>query len=557
MASNPLRTLGSLRPALAESYASGGRVGRYFRNAWPRRYIVGFYVALAAFAALFGFSFGLNDGDNLVAFFIPLAILMAVAFWVLPDIRYPPVRTLRYLFVAMLFFYLCWPDYVALSVTGLPWITPLRATCIPMGIVLLICSFGSKRFRKQIADIINADRFIVLCAVVYFAATAFSILFSSDMNISVSRYFVMLYGSLIPFFASLYLFNTPNRIKIFGVYIYVIAMFHIYLVLTYELPHVQLPWAGEIPAIFQIDDPKIKALLAGSMRAGKYRVQSKFSTPIGLGEYLGFAVPFMLHFLLTVRNKFIKLLMFVSIVAALDVAYETGSRLAFICFLSSVGLYIFYQTVVLWRNSPGNIFAPAIMMAYPVFLALFMALVMVWRPLNEMVFGGGDQQASTDARHQQWAKGWPRIFAQPWGYGLGSGAKIAGVQVPGTSDLTIDSYYLSVLVESGVLGFIAYYGMFSWATARATYFAARSNDREMMYLGAVAVALANFLVSKYVYSQTENHPLAFVLLGIVVAMTRRYKAQTGALPPPPEEEILYRPETTDYAKDWQRHGLPE
>lgn len=63
------------------------------------------------------------------------------------------------------------------------------------------------------------------------------------------------------------------------------------------------------------------------------------------------------------------------------------------------------------------------------------------------------------------------------------------------------------------------------------------------------------MISKMVYSQTENHALAFALLGMAVALLRRHKTELGQLPPIEPEEALFRPASSDFEKDWERKPI--
>jgi hypothetical protein len=553
MASMPIRLIANSRSYLANSYSRGKRFGGYFRQTWPWYITWPCYVMLALLASIYGFAYSLGGGVLIVPFLAPLAILVMIAVWVMPDVRYPPVRMLRSLLTALLVFYLCWPDYIALELPGLPWITAIRLTGIPLLAVLAICTFGSKPFRRQMADIMQGDKIIVTLFVFYIAYAGLSVFISDSIGYSADRYSVLFYTGVGGFFSALYVFNTPGRVRIFAYYLYVIAMFSIAVGL-YEARAAHLPWSQGIPSFLSIEDPRIIALLQGSARAasGKYRVQSKFSTAIGLGEYFGFALPFMLHLIFTEKNRWLRLALTASIPLALYVTLETDSRLAFICFMSSALLYIFYQALRIWRVQKDNIFAPAIMLAYPMFLGLILVLALVWRRLSNMIFGGGAQQASTESRHVQWMMGIPKILHQPWGHGVGTNSTVLNYIIPGMTDPTIDSFYLSLLLDVGILGFLAFFGMFFWAILRSARAALASGDPDTLFLAAAAVALLNFLVSKSVYAQQENHPLAFVVLGLVVALLRRYKTETGQLPPPPTESLLYPPDTTDFAKDWRR-----
>ena len=530
--------------ALATSSYKG--FGNYVRAGWPW-YVTGLcYLLLGLAAALYGFSFGIYGQRQIAPFFLPLAIASALAMWAMPALKYPPIRLMCRLVPAFLFALLCWPDYIALALEGLPWITAVRLTAIPMAFLLLVCALSSIPFRRQMSDILQGDRIIPRMLLIFMFIAAYSIFLSSDMANSIQKYFVAIYAWAVIFFASAYYFTKPGRVIKVSILLLFILIFSL-VVGVWESRLRHLPWAGHIPSFLRIQDERIDALLAGSSRAasGKYRVQSRFSTSIGLGEFVGMSLPFILQLFFLVRSPWKKFCIFIWIPIALWVVLETDSRLAFICFLSSLMLYCLYQAFVVWRDKPTNLFAPAVMMAYPIGLAIFIIAAIFWRRLNAMIMGDGAAQFSTDARHQQIEAGMPIILRNPLGHGIGQASDTLGYFAFGSGMPTIDTYYLAVGLEFGVLGFIVYYFMFGWAVWRAGSVALKTRDKEIMFLGAAAVALFNFTLSKSVYAQTENHPFAFLLLGMVVALLRRYKAETGELPPPPSEEELIKPKLTD------------
>ena len=530
----------------ASSAAPNRVLGNYLRAGWPW-YVTGLcYLALGSAAAVYGFSFGLYGQRQIAPFFLPLAIAAALAMWAMPTLRYPPVRAMCRFVPAFLIALLCWPDYIALALEGLPWITAVRITAIPMAFLLLVCTLGSVQFRKQLADILQGDIVIYRCLIIFMIIAAFSIGLSSDIANSVQKYFVAIYSWAAVFFASAYYFSKPGRvIRLSIILLFIMAFSLIIGVWESRLRH--LPWSGNIPSFLKIQDPRIDALLAGTARAasGKYRVQSRFSTSIGLGEFIGMALPFVLQLFFLVRSPWKKICIFIWIPIAWWVVLETDSRLAFICFLSSIMLYCLYQAFVVWRDKPTNLFAPAVMLAYPIGMALFIALAIFWRRLYVMIMGDGAAQFSTDGRQQQIDAGLPLIMNNPIGHGIGQGAETLGYVAFGSVSATIDTYYLAVGLEFGVAGFIVYYLMFGWAAGRAGFVALKTRDKELMFLGAACVSLFNFVLSKSVYAQTENHPFAFLLLGLVVALLRRYKAETGELPPAPNEDELIRPAAAD------------
>ena len=535
--------MASVSPSDATSASSPRRIGRYSRTAWPVRVTRICYIGLGLIAAIYGFSFGVFGENQIVGFLTPLVLLLGVLLWVMPKLRYPPVRLLCWLFPVFVYALLIWPDYLAMVISNLPWITAIRLVGVPMVIVLLLCSFGSARFRAWMSDVFDGDRLIVRLSIIFLVMAGLSVFLSADMPYSLSKFLIVSWSWFGVFIISCYYFSQRGNVERFARMMMYLTLYSI-LVGLYEARFNQLPWAQHIPSFLEVQDGNVKALLAGTTRAasGIYRVQSRFSTSIGLGEFFGMALPFIMHLIFSVRRLWVKSVITMIIPVALYICIQTDSRLSFISFVSSVMLYILFQSYITWRRRKTNLFAPAVMMIYPMGIALFVVLAFTWRRVGVLVFGTGAQQFSTEARKMQWRQGWPKIFDNPVGHGIGTSPDVLNFHTL-QGRQTIDSYYLGVLLEIGVLGFIVFYGMFVVAIYQAARAAVKTNDKETLFLGAAAVALVNFMVSKSIYSQLENNPLAFILLGLVVALLRRYKAERGLLPPLPDDDGLARPKT--------------
>lgn len=151
------------------------------------------------------------------------------------------------------------------------------------------------------------------------------------------------------------------------------------------------------------------------------------------------------------------------------------------------------------------------------------------------MWGSGAYQASNEARETQWADGLATIAQAPWGHGIGRAAEALGfTDLEGF--LTIDSYYLSVALEVGIFGFIAYYGAFMlsiWAGVRISLEATK--NEQTAWLVPTTLALINYVVIKSVLSQQENHPIAFALLGLAMALTQQAREKAT------DEPTLARP----------------
>lgn len=143
-----------------------------------------------------------------------------------------------------------------------------------------------------------------------------------------------------------------------------------------------------------------------------------------------------------------------------------------------------------------------------------------------MVWGGGDTAASTASRGAQYDMGIPMILKAPWGHGAGTSGSTLGFVSPAGIQ-TIDTYYLAIGLEYGLIGFVVYYGMLIASTYYAAKYAVRAPTGELSFFMPAAIALVNFIVIKSVFSQQDNHPLIFMLMGIVTAMV--YRAMNGEL----------------------------
>ena len=112
------------------------------------------------------------------------------------------------------------------------------------------------------------------------------------------------------------------------------------------------------------------------------------------------------------------------------------------------------------------------------------------------------------------------------GHGIGGAAHNLGY-VQGDGIITIDSYYLTLLMDMGVLGLIVYFSMFLrgiWLSARTVVL--HPSEGELGLLLPLSVSLTNFVIIKSVFSQDANHPIVFMMLGAVLALS--YRATQGA-----------------------------
>jgi hypothetical protein len=455
---------------------------------------------------------------------VPLVLAVLLVVWALPSSHAAPTRLLYQFFLAFLVCLVMWPNYLAFSLPGLPWITLIRITGIPLALLLLI-SASSEGFRRELVEVLRSTPLVWKLFVAFLAIQLISIAFSARPLHSVQRFFVaQIYWTSI-FFCSCYVFKTPGRVTRMAFLLGAMAVF-VSLIGLWEWRIGHVPWANKIPSFLRIEDEAVLRILSGTTRTGTniYRVQSTFSTPLGLAEYLALASPLLIHIVVASRKPVVRALSFGALAFIFLTIYNSNARLGAVGFFMSLLLYVGLTAIQRWNVNRNSIFAPAITIGYPLIItAFFLATLFVGR-LRRMVWGGGEHSFSTEARSTQVEMGLPKIFKAPWGHGAGQSGEALGYTNP-SGLLTVDSYYLTVALDYGVLGFFCFYGMLCAAVVYGLRGVFRAAHGEEAYLLPLSISLIVFLVIKSVFSQENGHAVVFILMGALCALVQRSREE--------------------------------
>ncbi len=493
-----------------------------YRGSSPRLRRFLLYIFLAVACAAYGFAFGIYAPARMMPFVVPAVAVTSLILWCLPLGDYAPISALEPLFIAYFAALLLWPNYLALALGNLPWITVARLTGVPLVLTLLACLSISRPFRTELRTILGADALTYRFMLILIALWTGSILLSSDPGTSLNRYSLAMLNYAGIFFVSCYLFSRPGFADLWVRMLLVMLTIMCAMAIWEDRLQI-LPWVGHIPSFLSVDDPVVQKILRPTFNTldGNYRVKATATTPLGLSELLGLSMPFTMHFLIGKHAWQLRLAAAVLLPLFVYVILLTDSRLGVVAGCASVMFYLLIWAALRWRQQKTSLLAPVIVMSYPALFAAFIAATFLVDKLKYKFWGRGSQQASTQGRLDQWSMGIPKIILNPIGHGIGQGAETLGFRNL-AGELTIDSYWLTVLLEIGVAGFIVYYGLM----LRGAFSAARTvvnmgQDREFGLLLPMSVALLNFVIVKIAFSQDANHPLIFMMLGATVALTYR------------------------------------
>lgn len=488
------------------------------------------YLMLITFSIVYGFAFGIFGQIFILRVAILLIPFIGIILWALPDSERVPRRWLEVLTFALMVGLFCWPDYVAIDLRALPWITIQRLVAFPLVTCLLLCLAMSAVFRREMADTLSVAPWIWKLLVAFFVIATLTIAVSDDIAGTTGRVFAAFTIWFAPFFAACWVFRQEGRIRFLAYLLWAIALFQLPSVL-FELRYHKLPWLGHIPPFLAVNDEVVGRIVAGAFRSytNIYRVQSVFKGPLALAEFLAFVAPFVVHLGVVTRQMWVRVAAVVTLPVLVYMIINTDSRLGLIGFGIGLLTYGLLWSIARWRRNRQDLIAAAIVYAYPaLFMAVITATFVIGR-LRVRVWGGGSTVSSNNARWDMYRDGIPMVLKNPWGFGMGQGGGKLGYRLP-DGTLTIDTYYLAVALDQGLLGFLTYYAMFLIAIYLAGRAYIEVEDKEIGYLAPITATFVAFFVIKSVFSQPDNHPLIFLLLGVMMALLARARNLKAAMP---------------------------
>ena len=165
----------------------------------------------AFFLLVYGFYFALTAPYLIVQFTFPLAILGALAIWALPDSKRNPSGLVEGFFFAFFICLVMWPKYLALVLPGLPWITMVRLTGLPLVLILLISTSISQEFRSHMARVLSSAPLVWKILCVFLAIQVLTIPLSGHPVLTVNRVLNAQISWTAMFFAGCYVFSKPGR----------------------------------------------------------------------------------------------------------------------------------------------------------------------------------------------------------------------------------------------------------------------------------------------------------------------------------------------------------
>jgi O-antigen ligase len=455
-----------------------------------------------------------------------IAVFVLILLWVLPEGPTPSEKLIRRLMYAMVAVDLAIPAYYTYQIPGLPWISVRRLVTFAVIILFAIADSSSVESRRVIARVVSYNRPIFFCAAGYLMMVYISIITSIYPTGSASAASGVVLEWYVPFIAAVYAIRSEEQVTtliklVLSCALVVSAMGVIDYIFVQHTYLLALP--KSMVNSMLMNNPRFDAIVGLDFRNGSFRAPSLFNNALSFAEFEAIVGPIAIVFFLHGRSLFERGFGAVCVVACAAGVFVSGSRGGYLSLLVSAGvlapLFIVRNRAIRPRGMAAPIFS---VFGAAGFSLIAFAVLFVGR-VRFVIFASGMGANSTEGRQTQWMMGWPKILANPiTGHGYEMGGEVVGyTPVPG-APMTIDSFALSLITETGVPGLILYFGMF----LMAVYVGARQYISDRTFAGAIAGGLASSLAGYSTYrlflSQRENQTLVYIMVACVALLNYFY-----------------------------------
>lgn len=476
-------------------------------NAWAERLLISiswiFLVACTALAAFF------SGGAPVISIGIIGLVFGFVGIFLLVVLPKPSENVRRYclyLLCLYLFFLVVWPRYAFFRLPGLPGLSPPRLIQLSVLLLWVYLIIKSDGFRERAIERFRlAGPFVIMLGA--FVVLKFFSVFVSDFTMQSAKGWL---NELISFY--LLFFITVSVVESSEDFYSILksltlAFLAVCFVGLYEFYIGRNVFFGFV----DVDSDYLYEVLRDKERAGAYRIQSTFSHPLALSEYAVMTMPLVAILFFWGKINLFRVSAFIFLLAlGAFIVLKTGSRSGLGAFLA---ITIFSFSLVCIREIVRQKSAVATGFYFLILIGIigcaaigtyFISDILVGRTLREYNSGM--------VRIEMWRHGLHLAAESPiLGYGQDMAAAVLGFTGRG-GVLTIDSYYLSILLESGFIGLFLYVAMAGFVVFKSLQFGMMRSGHSFDVLMILA-ALTGFFIIKLILSLTHNHGLVMVIIG--------------------------------------------
>lgn len=490
--------------------------------------IVGIAIGLIA-----GLLLGLAGLSALMLLALPILVLVLLIVWLWPDRDAPIGPYVGRILLGLMLVLGFWPSYLALRLPGLPWISPNRLFGFALLMMLLFSLGTCVHLRRHLAATLAAVHPAGWLYLTFVLAQLLSIAFHPQPFAAVTQVFNFHLAFSLPFFAALATCqDVAVRERVFTI---MVAVYTFQFALGFgEAMTQSIFWAPYVPDVLRADPELVNRILSGASRAyvDVHRAQGTFTTPLSYAELFALLMPFVFAWGARSPRLMARIVAGLLSFAGLVAVYLSQSRLGFIGVIAGTIVFWAAWVRIYTQVAPKtSLVKPIAILSASLGSVMLIALTFVSGRLRVLVWGAEHTTSSDESRVLQYDRGFQKLLQWPFGYGPGQ----AGVQIDqvGPNGYNIDTYYMLIALDTGVIGFICFYSLLAIIAAKSLTTSLRqprSIDERAPLLACASATIA-FLLTKSVLSQEDTHSIMFIILGLAVSEIARLRAQASALVP--------------------------
>lgn len=462
-------------------------------------------------AALSGIGVGLG-----IHYAVVIPTILATPVLIAAALKDAPARAEFILDVGAILFVassLLWPKYAAFFLPGLPLVNPQRVANAIILLILVATITTNKYIQTEYKNSLKSNKFFWLCLFLFVGFRFLSVIASEEPGTSTYRYIQELFTHVVFILLGLHFGSNKERLRKFAKTLFTC------LILVSLLGIAEGVLKKNIFSYFITPANEYMAwALSDKSREGFYRVKSTFDHPLTFAEFIAIGTPLAMWFAFSIKSQLQKVFAITIICClALTSIVLSGSRSGYLALALSFSLFSFAPLVFTILHRKLTL-ARAASWSFLI-IVISLVLSVVTERVYDYTFGKRAFSASDSARVVMLTRGAKLTKESPlYGHGVSMAAEKVGVKIdPMSTQYTIDSMYISIMVESGVIAIAAFISMLVYCTYKCWRKAAESKNEDWFLWHAIATAIASILVFKSILSLVDNNYLMYIILGLAVS----------------------------------------
>lgn len=477
------------------------------RASFGQRIVV--FIAILFIALLLSVSIVFFPIPFTLKLFVCLFTLLALfaAFALRSQTNAFPNKLLYLTIGSLIFFSIVWPRYVFLAIGSLPKINPFNLShllaILLIIFVLLLVPELTKRYKSYIGD----NRFVFFGVLFLLLWQLFSSVNSTYYPFTLSGYFSVLV--LYTFFFIGIAFSTLDEApsKFFKllitscVIVTFFGLLELFLQKNVFANFITYDTSG-------YESILVQNITSEKMRAGSHRLQSVFTHPILLAQFLVATIPVLFGFMLITKTWSRRFFYILLVSGSLIVLIKSGSRSG----VFSLALTMLYLLVMIWLRALlwGKQTKVIAVFILPVFL---LAIPVVYLGLTELIMGHSTEEYQSSLYRLQMLNNVVLSLRDDWLFGFGNGTALLKAGIKSTSGLiSIDSYYLTLAVEGGYIAACIFIGLFLYAFIKNSLFILKESGHAGFELLLINTGMLGLFLVLSILSTMHNLSLYWLLM---------------------------------------------